>query len=945
MRISFEEHTHNVDRATNEYNRNRTEKTKRTDCYALDISGTVMDNTAYGVQGRTAEDVMREAAATDADVLRDYMTVMSNSMSEEDFAKLQKEGCSPMDTDIEEVVTIVDKIKAELAKAGVEVVGYTDTLDTETLTEIAGSETYAHAIENAFRKADVPMTKENVTEAVNAVNKAKELSVPTEGAEKYMLDNQLEPTIDDLYLAEFSGADRSARQAKGYYRDDTAGYYAKRAEAVDLESLKGQIEQIILREGLELNEENLKNAEFLLEKGIPVTGEKISLLGRIKSTRLPADEDTLWKAVAAALAEGKPAGDANLYDGRSVYEKAASADKDVDELLAQAESSGNVTRYRQLQEIRLMMTVDANVKLLKSGFSIDTGKLEELVDALKDLEQKQAENLFGASANPISDYQLYKESVAKAAALPAMPADVIGKVAGRIAKVGIDALYEEGLAIQKSYQEAQKSYEALMTAPRRDMGDNIQTAFRNVDNILADMGLSLTEENRRAVRILGYNSTEITPENLADVKAADRSVQRVVDKLTPAKVLQMIRDGMNPLETSLADVEAYLDGQESYDEEAQKYSKYLYSLEKSGKITDSEKESYIGIYRMLRQIEKSDGAVIGSLLESGAQITFANLLSAVRSSKVKGIDVSVDDNFGGLEALNTRGISITEQIAAGYTKGLRENLEKEITDSSYNKVLLDEVRKLKQITDGDLDMLKQMEIPVTVDYLLATSMLRSDRGSAVRKLWQKRDAVEELPKAMEHIRQWEEQLTDRDSAKASYQEYVKQLTQIAEELTFSAADTSIDVREMQLIHKQLHVAGKAVANEEYDIPVLLEDEMTAIHLTLRHEEEVGGRVFVGMESEKYGKLTAQMNLQEGKVAGFLTAESAETQQLLLQVTATFSEKVSTLGMEAGELPVLISGKNEDTERISEGTGDKREDTRELYQLARIFIRSLKENLV
>ena len=92
MRITFEEHTRSVDRTTNEYGRNRTKETKRTDCFALDISGMVMDNTAYGVQGRTAEDVMRDASVVDTDVLRDYMTVMSNSMSEEDFAKLQKEG-------------------------------------------------------------------------------------------------------------------------------------------------------------------------------------------------------------------------------------------------------------------------------------------------------------------------------------------------------------------------------------------------------------------------------------------------------------------------------------------------------------------------------------------------------------------------------------------------------------------------------------------------------------------------------------------------------------------------------------------------------------------------------------------------------------------------------------------------------------------------------------
>ncbi len=943
MRITFEEHTRNVDRTTNEYGRNRTKETKRTDCFALDISGMVMDNTAYGVQGRTKEDVMRDASVIDTDVLRDYMTVMSNSMSEEDFARLQKEGCSPMNTEIEEVVTIVDKIKAELAKAGVEVIGYTDTLDAETLTQIAGSETYARAIENAFKKADVPVTEQNVTEAVKAMEKAKELSALTEGAEKYMLNNQLEPTIDNLYLAEFSGADRNHRQALGYYREESSGYYTKRAGMADMASLKDQIEQILAREGLEINEENIMRAEFLVQKGIPLTGENLGLLKRVQNTVLPVDGDNVWKAIASALTEGKEAGKANINDSSSIYEKAADADRSVDQMLLEAEKSGNATKYRQLQEIRLMMTVEANVKLLKSGYSIDTSNLEELVDALKALEQKQAEQMFGASVNPAADYNLYKETVAKTNALPGMPIDVIGKVAGRIAEISVDALYEEGMALQKAYKEAQQNYETLMTAPRRDLGDRIQTAFRNVDDILISMGLNLTEENRRAVRILGYNSTEITEDSISKVKAADRTVQRVVDKLTPSKVLQMIRDGINPLETGLAEMEEYLDGQQTYEEEAEKYSKYLYGLEKSGKITEEEKESYIGIYRMLRQIEKTDGAAVGSLLESGAQITFANLLSAVRSNKAKGIDVSIDDGFGGLEELNAKGVSITDQIMAGYTTGLTDSLVGETEVLEYNRELLDEVRRLSEVEDADINMLRKLEIPVTVDYLLAMSDLKEHRGSAVRKLWEKRGDSEETPEAMKYIQQWEEGLTDYAGGKETYQTYMEQLKSMVEEMTFTATDTSIDVREMQLIHKQLHIAGLAAANEEYDIPILLKDEMTAIHLTLRHDDNISGRVSVNMDSVQYGKLSARLTLQEGKISGYLTAETSVLQEMLQKTKESFTLRIKELGMEAGELPVILGTGQEEVAEISEN--NQRESTAELYQLARIFIRSLKTTLV
>lgn len=65
----------------------------------------------------------------------------------------------------------------------------------------------------------------------------------------------------------------------------------------------------------------------------------------------------------------------------------------------------------------------------------------------------------------------------------------------------------------------------------------------------------------------------------------------------------MIRDGVNPLQTSMEDLEEYLSGQDTYAEDSEKYSRFLYRLEQNNEITPEEKESFIGIYRLLRQVE------------------------------------------------------------------------------------------------------------------------------------------------------------------------------------------------------------------------------------------------------------------------------------------------------------------------------------------------------
>ena len=114
-----------------------------------------------------------------------------------------------------------------------------------------------------------------------------------------------------------------------------------------------------------------------------------------------------------------------------------------------------------------------------------------------------------------------------------------------------------GAARAKEYEKAGQSYETMMTEPRKDMGDFIQKAFRNVDDILESMNLETSEMNRRAVRILGYNSLEITQENVGQVREKDELLGRILREMKPGRVLNMIRDGINPLSMSLEELGNY----------------------------------------------------------------------------------------------------------------------------------------------------------------------------------------------------------------------------------------------------------------------------------------------------------------------------------------------------------------------------------------------------
>lgn len=702
--------------------------------FSVDFSGGMPGNQAYDKQGKTMEDVMAEAAATDVSLQKDYMTVMSNSMSDEDFAKLAEEGYDPGVMEPEEAVTIVDTIKAELAESGTVIAGYNDDIDVETLKKITGSEVRAQEILDAFHQYDIPVTEKNVQDAQAAMEMAEQITKQLqsgtkedlEGVKKYLLENHLSPVLENLYRAVYSGSHDADVQGRGYFAESTGGYYGRKADQMDVSALQASMEKVIKEAGYEVTEETLQDAAWMVETGLPLTAESFAELNQINQaineitqdgrtanvTDFLGQESLLEKAVrveqeAAAITD--EAVDKVVADGDRLDLAHLTAAQEKIEGEVQGEATGqadaaerSIYARRQMEEVRLYMSVQVNYRLLKQGISIDTTELSTLVENLKAAEQEIQRVLFGRSGEgsdtgngamntgdvamtSIKEMSaLFQETISKVRAIPGMPASILGELLQEnktafSQNVTVEMVYETGAARQSAYAAMEERYEPLMTAPMAEYGDSIEKAFRNVDDILQEMHLETTEGNRRAVRILGYNGMELSEENIRAVKETYATVSRVIDKMTPAATLDLIREGVNPLTISMEELENHLaDRDGGSQEEMEKYSRYLYRLEQRNEITPEEKESYIGIYRLLHQVEKRDGAAIGSLLNQGAEINFKNLLTAVRNHRRGRMDYQVDDDFGALkeEIAGEGGYrnSITMAIETAYREqGMTEN--------------------------------------------------------------------------------------------------------------------------------------------------------------------------------------------------------------------------------------------------------------------------------
>ncbi|MCL2253039.1 MAG: DUF6240 domain-containing protein [Lachnospiraceae bacterium] len=996
--------------------------------------GNAGNTNAYAEHGKTLEDVMLEAGSKDVVARRNYMAVMSNTMSKEDFAKLMKDGTHPGNTEVGTVVTILDHIKAALVKGGTEVRGFTDNVDAEKFEEVVGDKVLAGKLCNQFTEKDLPLTDENINAACKAWDKAREITELSDGAVKYMVENNLPPTIENLYLAKYSGGNNAEKQGHGYFAQDSA-YFAKKADSFDWQKLDPQIEKVIHEAGYEINQENLNSGRWLIEKGIPLTSGNFTALKHIQELKLPQDKELIAEAITAAIANGKNPLTANLLDLRSDLVKAVQYAEDLKEVkpeaaekvvlsekilnlknlfAAQKEQEQYINRPSQsmerlevtnqpptekilaarrlLYETSLIMTAEANLRLIRSGINIETAPLEKLVSELKEAEKAIKGDLVGTAfekneAVISSRYSLYQETVTKVSEIAVMPADLVGRMTNLTVADKLDNLADThtgGMALKSAYEKANESYEQLMTAPRRDMGDSIRKAFRNVDAILTESDLELTDFNRRAVRILGYNNMEINHENIDKVKEKDIQMQDIITKMQPGTVLELIREGINPLTMSLDELSDVLNGKnETVADALMNYSQFLARLDRKGTINETERSVYIGVYRLLRQIEKGESAAIGSLLNAEMDFSLGNLLTALRSNRRHGMEYTVDDKFSGVNAVKSA--DTPEENLAKLQQALEKNDDKNDLRQNLNDIIeklqlseendaliseqLKDIQTIKNVENDIIKALLDSNQPITVNNLIAAAGLIKKPSNLHKKadeLAKESDLETILADAKESLT---DKFTDEENASLAYDHLREVMTDIFQKTANSEQAGTLDIKELSIMCRQMNLQaamknvhiktadGNTYREERYDIPVEIDGEITAVNLTLRHNKESMGKVSCAVTSAAFGAVTAEFDLNGGNIHGHIAVnnpyglkklnDEADTLYANLRKISSVNEigNIHFIKNDITEMNIYNRTDNNENKIIMEdkdlSMDAEKVSNKELYLIAKAFITFIK----
>lgn len=916
------------------------------------------------------------------DFINENIEKLKNLVTEEDYDAMSELGLAPDKEDPHTLVTVYERIQIELAAYCKDYNLSTMNISSDKIDTVINSSAMANSIKMAQDSGDL-----------------------TDGTKSYLLKNDLEPTIANVYKASHS----TGKEAQNNLLPDA-----------EWEQLKPQIEDMIEKSGMEVNEENLNNAKWLMEQEIPVTVEnlvKLNELNQVDMTRT----DVLNTNVALALMMGMNGTDAFVTQGwidKTEIEDTVEILKDVsDNAIYDIVNDDAVLNVANLQkyesdenhesdaqknqrdfhnpafirakniivEARLVMTSASLLHMQRLGISITYTEISLMVsEATEDKNQYlSAVGKTEGMTEMVSDVMDMMKSMSQ------IPSAVMGKIYDNRIEFTLSSVYEESNKTTTGFARAEMTYGAVGTQVRQDLGDSISKAFESLTGIMQEQGIDVNEKSKSAARILAYNEMEINQENVLRMECLMNEWDYVRNNLTPKTVALLVGNQVDilnidirKLNKNLVELNALIGADENED-----FAKYLWKLEKNGNISKEERDAYVDLYRTLNRVDSVESRALGAVVSQGAEMTLNNLLSAVKSREKMGMDIQVDESFGmndaeyrnteqDMESIGHFVKRLSSQIKGGLNA---ENVEKVYSKGDFCGInlgnLVDVVSDneslrtnaklnaeyMKKVMDSYLSEASQEGIseemvlsmvegghPTTMENIVSAMSL-STPGSEFRKYLldneRKKDAAENL---LEH-------LDDKESAN----EAMKQLKETAKCLEDSLRiDLSYEkIKSMAEINKTLRFMLKSAENESYHIPMDLGGEKVTVRVSFVHGEETG-KATISMNTRSFGKIDcviqsvnmvsnirteAIVYCETTEIAGVISGHKSIIIKEMGSADKTGDFSVEAVTGQPGEY--RDSGKQSVRNRLYGKTEDENEvETTYLYKISKSFLKSVKECL-
>ncbi len=684
-----------------------------------DLNGTVGESFNFRVLGSSKNGMSIELIKTQTEAgklaaLKEESDIMIKLMKEQGFAEdinildradnekkaaeeqRQRDAAAKLSKDLSELPeNEAAKIIKELVSSGLS----PEKITAEMLLAAAGK----------TEKQPKPAKPSDMQTALSMLNDIDELDDP---AIVRTLKYSVELTLGSIYKAKFSGG----KNTGGEISDSK------------LEDLAPHIERLLEENGVPPDDNNIEAAKFLVKHSVELNGENISrycFLKRLSENISPgrllslANENKTGRSIIEVplFQASKDVERIKSEYERLIQDVRLIKPEKIDLLVKNSvavtlgalisdrhkthtgEEQNSAEQKRIFAEIALKLTSEAGTRLAEKNIRIETLPLKKALEEINRIEySKYAAALKAFDAQP-NDESLRKTGKA---------------VAGihelkKLSSLDFVALFKSNrpISVNNALRYCNKAdiaavYEESSTPILQKYGDSFSKIKHRFGGLLERLCIEPGENNIKAAQALSASKTDVTAESVMKASIMISKLQRITQSLTPAIVSSMVKEGLNPLEMHIDEMQAYTDAfEEAYGKTtAETVEERLYKAMKNPGLSQTEKDGMKAVFKSLSYVLKNNCAAIGAVIASGASLKLSNFMSALENVRRSGsVHFDITDDYEGIEYKSGIRMKIEKMYAE--LSGKTSNSELDIAETLKENKLGKTVFNLQKILTAD----------------------------------------------------------------------------------------------------------------------------------------------------------------------------------------------------------------------------------------------------
>lgn len=557
---------------------------------------------------------------------------------------------------------------------------------------------------------------------------------------------------------------------------------------------------------------------------------------------------------------------------------------------------------RQILQITQKLTTEAAQKLSEK-MPLESSRLQEVADALGQMQQEMATNALRSVQMPITEENI--ETVVNTMQVVQEMKYYFNQT------VQVEVETDESTTLNEMHH-ALSQYMAHETPVESRFGESIKSVEDQIAHLLENQGIEVTQTTLEAAKALITNHIEVNEAQLKNIEDIVLKLDTFLEEMTPTTVATMLKEGINPYQSSVNDLLIWatdhkLEGLKTSVAEA------IVTLEDQGQISKEQKDGMIGLYHILQAVENRKEQVMGYLYRHNLPMTVENLEVAARYANGKRhIQHTVDDTLEAttkventashkiektvetsqktqdiLKTLEEMALPITEDTMHKVSKMsallypyIKEQFKKQLgTFDGMNTLPKSFLNKIEVAQNASSELIENMikqEIPLTLTNIYWAEKMTSEPEIYGTLLNDKGLLKEGLPKDLESFEEELEKLeqTAKDeketaTLKQEWQSY-KGYKQLEELVSF----------EKQRIEKE----------GVYQIPFIIDGERRLVNLYVQDENDKNTisdpshlKAMITYQTKTLGEVKVFLEIQNDRIGYKVENEKGDNKSLKAQI--------------------------------------------------------------